>query len=354
LTPDITLTEYASRFLSECEARLVKERTRERYEGALRVHILPRLGRLKVRDISRPVVKELLIGKLEDAAGSVQGQKGERAGRRKLKRGTVRHLLGTMNAIMGTAVEDGVILASPLQKLGKKLNLGTRRDKTKPKALDADQLSAFMATARSETPDLFPAFATMAYAGLRVGEAMALTWDHVDIAGQKIDVDRQISGTTKTEASQRTVDVADPLRDALADLLARRREEAFAEGESLSPWVLFPSLGEHPDRKDEQRIVKQIRRGMTRVLKAAGLAPWHTPHSLRHTFGSLLVAAGTSLAYVREAMGHASIQMTVDVYGSWLPTSDVQAVNRVFGRTAPDVSGSKAVANGVSEAAGTA
>jgi integrase len=349
--PDITLTEYASRFLAECEARLVKERTRERYEGALRVHILPRLGRLKVRDISRPVVKDLLVGKLEDDAASVQGQRGtERKGRRKLARGTVRHLLGTMNAVLGNAVEDGVIAANPLQKLGKKLALGTKRDRSKPKALDAEQLGAFMAAAQRETPELYAGFGLMAWAGLRVGEAIGLTLDRLDLAGQKIRVDRQLSGTTKTAASERTVDMADPLRDALTGLLACRREEAFRRGESVSPWVLFPDLGESPDRKAEQRIVKRLRRGMAVVLKAANLPPWHTPHSLRHTFGSLLVAAGTSLVYVKEQMGHASIQMTVDVYGSWLPKSDVSAVNKVFGRTVPANFGSKVVAEGVSEA----
>jgi integrase len=77
------------------------------------------------------------------------------------------------------------------------------------------------------------------------------------------------------------------------------------------------------------------------------LPPWHTPHSLRHTFGSLLVSAGTSLAYVKEQMGHASIQMTVDVSGSWLPKSDISAVNRAFGRTAPAQDGCKVVATGL-------
>jgi integrase len=299
------------------------------------------------------LVKGLLVGKLEDGAASVQGQRGDkRVGRRKLARGTVRHLLGTMNAILGSAVEDGIIAANPLQKLGKRLNLGTRRDLTRPKALDAAQLSAFMAAAREQTPDLYPAFGLMAWAGLRIGEGIALGWDRVDLAGQTLKVDRQLSGTTKTAASVRTVDVADPLRHALVDLQARHRAEAFHRGEPVSAWVLFPSLGEAPDRKDEQRIVKQIRRGMAGVLKVAGLPPWHTPHSLRHTFGSLLVAAGTSLSYVKEQMGHASIQMTVDVYGSWLPKSDVAAVNRVFGGTAPVAVGSKVVAEGVSEAAG--
>lgn len=351
--PDITLTSYAVRFLSECKARDIKTRTTERYEGALRVHILPRLGRLKVRDISRPVVKDLLLGKLQSEAASVQGQRGEAmAGRRKLARGSVRQLLGTMNAVLASAVEDGILLANPLQKLGKRLSVGTKRDTAKPKAFDGGQLARFMAAAREKTPDLYPAFAVMASAGLRVGEAMALTWAKLDLAGQKIAVDVQISGATKTQASDRVVDMADVLRDVLVELQGRRREEAFGTGRPMSPWVLFPDLGENPDRKGEQRIVKRLSRGMARVLVAAKLPGWHTPHSLRHTFGSILVASGTSLAYIREQLGHASITMTVDVYGSWLPKSDVAAVNRVFDQGSLGRSGSKVVANGVSEVAG--
>ncbi len=115
-------------------------------------------------------------------------------------------------------------------------------------------------------------------------------------------------------------------------------------------WVLFPDLPEVPDATDEQRVVKTIRRAMIRVVKLAGLPPWHTPHSLRHSFGSQLVAAGVSPVYVQQQLGHASIQMTVDTYGSWLPKSDVGALNEVFGRAAPVQSGSKVVANGVSGA----
>jgi integrase len=116
--------------------------------------------------------------------------------------------------------------------------------------------------------------------------------------------------------------------------------------------VLFPDLGELPDRRDEERIASRIRARFQRVLQVAGLPPHHTPHSLRDTFGSLLVSSGTSLAYVKEQMGHASISMTVDVYDSWLPKSDVAAVNRVFGQEVLGRVGSKVVAEGVSEAAG--
>jgi len=183
-----------------------------------------------------------------------------------------------------------------------------------------------------------------------------LRWDRVDLLAQRLLIERQLLGGLKTKASTRTVDMADPLRDVLRDLQARRRQEAFKAGAPVSPWVLFPDLPEQPDAKDEQGVVKAISRAMARVLKVAGLPPWHTPHSLRHTFGSLLIAAGVSPVYVQQQMGHASITMTVDTYGSWLPRSDVGALNRVFGTPTPDlgpVVGSKVVANGVSDVAGS-
>ena len=61
---------------------------------------------------------------------------------------------------------------------------------------------------------------------------------------------------------------------------------------------------------------------------------------------------GASLAYVRDQMGHASISMTVNVYSSWLPKSDVAAVNRVFGQDVLGRVGSKAVADALPEAVG--
>ena len=52
-------------------------------------------------------------------------------------------------------------------------------------------------------------------------------------------------------------------------------------------------------------------------------------HDLRHTFASRLIANGESLAYVRDQMGHSSIQVTVDIYGHLVPGSNKQAVDRL-------------------------
>jgi len=52
-------------------------------------------------------------------------------------------------------------------------------------------------------------------------------------------------------------------------------------------------------------------------------------HDLRHTFASLLIQNGESLAYVKDQLGHSSIKLTVDVYGHLVPGANREAVNRL-------------------------
>jgi len=52
-------------------------------------------------------------------------------------------------------------------------------------------------------------------------------------------------------------------------------------------------------------------------------------HECRHTFASLLIQNGESLAYVKEQLGHSSIKITVDTYGHLVPGANRQAVNRL-------------------------
>ena len=58
-------------------------------------------------------------------------------------------------------------------------------------------------------------------------------------------------------------------------------------------------------------------------------------HDIRHTYASLLLTQGESLHYVKEQMGHASIQTTVDEYGHLVPGSNRNAVNRLDDPTEP-------------------
>ena len=67
---------------------------------------------------------------------------------------------------------------------------------------------------------------------------------------------------------------------------------------------------------------------MQPALKKAGLRRFRF-HDLRHSFGSLLIQEGASLAYVKEQMGHSSIQITVDVYGHLVPGANIAWVDRL-------------------------
>jgi hypothetical protein len=86
-----------------------------------------------------------------------------------------------------------------------------------------------------------------------------------------------------------------------------------------------------------------LRKAMMKILKKAGLPLHFTPHCLRHTYASLMLQQGESPAYVQRQLGHASIQLTVDTYGKWLPMGNKAAVDRAV---ASEPSGSKMVAMG--------
>src|SRR6202451_4257192 len=64
------------------------------------------------------------------------------------------------------------------------------------------------------------------------------------------------------------------------------------------------------------------------VLAKAGIRKIRL-HDLRHTFGSQLLQNGASIVYVKEQMGHSSIQVTVDIYGHLIPGANVCFVDRL-------------------------
>ena len=86
-----------------------------------------------------------------------------------------------------------------------------------------------------------------------------------------------------------------------------------------------------------------VRRAMLRVLKAATLPLHFTPHCLRHTYASILLAEGVSPVYVQEQLGHATIELTVSTYGRWLKKKAPGALDRLDSVAVPQRS-SKVVA----------
>ena len=77
-----------------------------------------------------------------------------------------------------------------------------------------------------------------------------------------------------------------------------------------------------------------IKRYFLPAIEHAGLCRFRF-HDCRHFFGSALIQGGASLAYVKEQMGHSSIQVTVDAYGHLIPGANVNWVDRLDTITEP-------------------
>ena len=121
------------------------------------------------------------------------------------------------------------------------------------------------------------------------------------------------------------------LADQLARLRVSRATETLRRGWSELPaWVFCTRTAQpyHP---------RVIQRAFGRVLREAKLPGHFTPHSLRHTFASLLLSDGVSPAYVQRQLGHSSIKLTVDLYGKWLPMANKAAVDRLDDATPTQV-----------------
>ena len=165
-------------------------------------------------------------------------------------------------------------------------------------------------------------FLTLTLTGMRLGEVLGLRWDDLDFEAGTILVQRSMaengqSATPKSGHSRR-VDLSPQLAKTLRRLSMGRAERMKRHRWTrVPPWVFC-------SRSGEPLGPQHVRHLFGRVVKAASLPEHFTPHCLRHTFASLLLQQGESPQWVQEQLGNASIQLTVDTYGRWLPKRPIR------------------------------
>jgi integrase len=147
--------------------------------------------------------------------------------------------------------------------------------------------------------------AVLVYAGLRIGELRNLRWRDVDLGGGKI------ATGSKTDAGIRKVDTLPVLRDVLLALKASTRP--------ASNDYVFPTTTRGPRNPSNirNRVLAPAVRRANEQLEQAGEVPLPqgmTPHKLRHTFASILVALGVDPGSVMDQLGHTDPAFTLRVY----------------------------------------
>jgi integrase len=170
----------------------------------LKNHVLPTLGKTRVRDITRSEIRDLLQSK-RAAGSSLQGQKGDsRTPRATLKKNSVKQILFVVSSVLSLAVDEETIGSNPaLGVTRQRRTKAPRRDARARagetiKALTRDQRNTFLATAEHEEPEAFPAFMLMTLGGLRLGEALGLKWPSVDFVAKRMEVKEQIGSDSMT------------------------------------------------------------------------------------------------------------------------------------------------------------
>ena len=311
-----TFGVYADKWIKNYANIECKRSTAEGYDGVLRQYLLPRFTKKRLDEIKRDDVKELINELI--AKG--------------LSRNTIRNVLCVIRGIVNQAIEDGLIESNPAARLGR-FTRSARTPDTKGVALTQDEALQFLRAADDVCPEFHPLFLTALRAGLRRGELVALQWGDIQFGGSEDDPNRFIvvqhnyvrrEHTTTKSKKPRRVDLSKQLRDVLLDLREQRLLASFLAGKNnILSELVFPS----PDGSilDPDNL---YHRYFQPVLTKAGIRKIRL-HDLRHTFGSLLIQAGASLAYVKEQMGHSSIQVTVDIYGHLVPGANISFVDRL-------------------------
>lgn len=300
--PAPTFAEAAERWLAVDGASL-KAGTREDYQGILNRHILPVFGTRPLPGITRADV--------EDWWAAIRAKN--------LSRPRLSPIRMVLSHVFKRAVASGMIDRNPAETIEGRIGREDREVR-QVEWLTEPELTKLLAVAKEREPRYYPILLTIASTGLRLGEAVGLQKDDVDLERSKLYIRRAIRkrqvGSPKS-GKPRTADVPPATIAVLRGWIDAVRAEAAVRGQEAC-W-LFPSATGTP--ADEPLI----RDALGRVLKAAGIGRKLRVHDLRHGYASLAIQRGVPLLTVSRQLGHGSIAVTADIYGHLAPDATREA-----------------------------
>jgi integrase len=212
--------------------------------------------------------------------------------------------------------------------------------KSEAKFLQLAEARALLAAAGSE-PLYYALFATILSLGLRLGEALALRLDDVDLATgrlyvrhtlQRVD-GRMLRLELKTAHSKRTINLPAVTIAALSEHADRQRQAKEWGGTRWkgNSWNLIftSSIGTPLDERSVLRIFQD------KILKRAGL-PKMRIHDLRHSAAAILIAQGVDARSISELLGHSSVAFTLQTYGHLLESTKRETAEKMNAALAPE------------------
>lgn len=317
--PNTTLDQWYEKWMKVYKIPVIRANSKKRYETVYIKHIRPYLGNKKLTEITKLMITDT-INQVH-----AKGYQWETLNK-------IRILLIDM---LDRAMEDDFLVKNP----AKGVRLPVNRPQSEAKALTReDQADFFECSAGTFYNNLFIAAINT---GLRPGELFALTEDDIDFEKNEIKVNKtllyqKLDGDTqkefhidppKTKSSYRTVPINSFCREALQKQIILHKiicDKSPYKGKLDFPDLLFTTKFGTPLNSQLYlqaigRIVDEInltKDPLDAMEKFSG-------HTFRHTFATRCFEAGIPPKTVQSYLGHASLQMTMDLYTSVLDKKKV-------------------------------
>lgn len=307
---DITNTElfntYARAWLKAYKAPpKLRQTSYDVLESNVRNHVLPFFEGMKLKDI-KPLHIQLFRSAIADLSKSVQ-----------------RKLIQTVRNIFDTAVENGLLLRSPVSKEDKPV--GEETAEVEP--LTQEQARRLLWAVKETRAYLFCLLALVA--GLRRGELLGLMWEDIDFGTGTIHVshnkaflpncnDTEVTTVLKTDAARRDIPLAPYVIEELRE----------ARAQTTSPYVFSMANGQSLSKSSFRKLWDTVKvrtatenRKLGSFVSGGREGPIHVtldfechPHMLRHTCITNWFEAGLDLKQVQYLAGHSKPDMTLRVY----------------------------------------
>ena len=309
-----TLEQYLAEWLKIIETRL-RPRSYIRYYDAVRLHITPPLGKIKLVRLTAQQLEVFYAAKLKEG----------------LAPASVQRIHAVLHKALHDAERQGLIIRNVAS-----LAHAPRAERKEMHYFTPEQAQTLLLALRENPLEAFYVLAVNT--GLRRGELLALHWKDVHLKEGYLEVlytlqDNKGGSFTfappKTDRSRRRVPLNQTATDALRRHQARQEEQRAATGEWWEEQDLVfttatggPMRGNHILQRHFEPLCKQL--GLPRIRL----------HDLRHTAATLWLELKTPTEVVSKTLGHSSSSVTSDIYmhvTSKMQEESVAALDRLFG-----------------------
>lgn len=255
-----------------------------------------------------------------------------------ISRDLARRTLSSLHSVLIESKRQGFIVDDPAAGItiradgrheedGREVKIPTDEE-VRALLAAADRLAAQPGRVGSVWRRYRPMIYLAVFTGLRPSEYRGLAW--TNIGEDRISVRQRADrlntlGPVKSRAGRRTIFVPAAVSTILAEWQRRCPRSDLG--------LVFPTAQGKP-----MALSNFTRRGWEPLLKEAGLTapqgaggkvrPKYTPYALRHYFASKLIEKGSDLKFIQTVMGHADVQMTLNVYGHLLRGRDAEHKSR--------------------------